>query len=98
MVALLAKQGEEAPIVNGCEFEPGLNVSSVHIANAVAAAEAMQHLYDLGHKRIGVITGPLLSPISRDRLSGVQGAAAGQRLWDKVQVRTGDFSVDSGER
>ena len=29
--------------------------------------------------------------------SGVQGAAAGQRLWDEVLVRTGDFSVDSGE-
>lgn len=96
-VALVARQGAAAPIVNGCEYEPGLNVSSVHIANAVAAAEAMQHLYDLGHRRIGVITGPLLSPISRDRLNGVQGAAAGQRLWDDVLVRTGDFSVDSGE-
>lgn len=96
-VAMIAKQGSDAPIVNGCEFEPGLNVSSVHIANAVAAAEAMQHLYDLGHRRIGVITGPLLSPLSRDRLSGVQGAAAGQRLWDEVIVRTGDFSVDAGE-
>jgi LacI family repressor for deo operon, udp, cdd, tsx, nupC, and nupG len=96
-VAMIANQGADAPIVNGCEFEPGLNVSSVHIANAVAAAEAMQHLYDLGHRRIGVITGPLLSPLSRDRLNGVQGAAAGQRLWDEVIVRTGDFSVDAGE-
>lgn len=95
--AIVADLGAEAPIVNGCEFEPGINVSSVHIANAVAAAEAMQHLYELGHRRIGVITGPLLSPISRDRLSGVQGAAAGQRLWDQVVVRTGDFSVDAGE-
>ena len=96
-VSLIANQGANAPIVNGCEFEPGLNVSSVHIANTVAAAEAMQHLYELGHRRIAVITGPLPSPISRDRLSGVQGAAAGQRLWDQVMVRTGDFSVDSGE-
>lgn len=95
--AIVASQGAEAPIVNGCEFEPGLNVASVHIANAVAAAEAMQHLYDLGHLRIGVITGPLLSPLSRDRLSGVQGAAAGRGHWDEVMVRTGDFSVDSGE-
>ncbi|MGH6781255.1 MAG: LacI family DNA-binding transcriptional regulator [Sphingomonadaceae bacterium] len=95
--SIVARLGSEAPIVNGCEYEPDLNVSSVHIANAVAAAEAMQHLYDLGHRRIGVITGPLLSPLSRDRLGGVQGAAAGRGLWQDVLVRTGDFSVDSGE-
>lgn len=95
--SIVARLGSEAPIVNGCEYEPDLNVSSVHIANAVAAAEAMQHLYDLGHRRIGVITGPLLSPLSRDRLGGVQGAAAGRGLWQDILVRTGDFSVDSGE-
>lgn len=95
--AIVARLGADAPVVNGCEYEPDLNVSSVHIANAVAAAEGMQHLYDLGHRRIGVITGPLLSPLSRDRLGGVQGAAAGRGLWSDVQVRTGEFSVDSGE-
>jgi len=94
---IVAKLGAKAPIVNGCEYEPGLNVSSVHIANDVAAAEAMQHLYDLGHRRIGVITGPLLSPLSRDRLSGVRGAAAGRGHWDDLLLRTGDFSVDAGE-
>ena len=96
MVALVAKQGEKAPIVNGCEFEPGLNVSSVHIANAVAAAEAMQHLYDLGHQRIGV-TGHAAEPDQPrpvERRSGRRGGAA---PWDEVLVRTGDFSVDSGE-
>src|SRR5688500_10997156 len=48
-----------APVVNGCEFSPSLGVPGVHIDNAGAAAEAMQHLYDLGHRRIGVVTGPL---------------------------------------
>ncbi len=95
--AIVARLGAEAPIVNGCEYEPDLNVSSVHIANAVAAAEAMQHLYDIGHRRIGVITGPLLSPLSRDRLGGVQGAAAGRGHRCDLLLRTGDFSVDSGE-
>lgn len=95
--AIVARLGAEAPIVNGCEYEPGLNVSSVHIANDVAAAEAMQHLYDLGHRRIGVITGPLLSPLSRDRLGGVKGAAAGRGHWGDLLLRTGDFSVDAGE-
>ncbi|MES2057327.1 MAG: LacI family DNA-binding transcriptional regulator [Pseudomonadota bacterium] len=95
--AMVARLGAAAPIVNGCEYEPDLNVASVHIANGVAAAEAMQHLYDIGHRRIGVITGPLLSPLSRDRLGGVQGAAAGRGHRENLLLRTGDFSVDSGE-
>ena len=95
--SLVSRLGSAAPVVNGCEYDPSLNVASVHIGNAVAAAEVMQHLYELGHRRIGVITGPLASPLSRDRLGGVQGAAAGRGLWGEVLVRTGDFSVDSGE-
>src|SRR6185295_13896586 len=34
-----------APVVNGCEFNPRLGVPSVHIDNAKASAEAMDHLY-----------------------------------------------------
>ena len=60
--------GRCAPVVNGCEFSPHLGVPSVHIDNAKAAHEAMDHLYRLGHRRVGVITGPLASPLSRDRL------------------------------
>ena len=51
-----------APIVNGCEFSPTLGMPSVHIDNAKAAYEAMDHLYGLGHRRIGIVTGPLVSP------------------------------------
>src|SRR5213076_3538697 len=48
-----------APVVNGCEFSPRLGIPSVHIDNAKAAGEAMAHLYSLGHRRIGIVTGPL---------------------------------------
>src|SRR6476620_6752016 len=51
-----------APVVNGCEFSPRLGIPSVHIDNAKAAAEAMDHLYRLGHRRVGIVTGPLVSP------------------------------------
>ena len=54
-----------APVVNGCEFSPGLGVPGVHIDNNGAAVEAMEHLLSIGHRRIGVITGPLESPLSR---------------------------------
>ena len=67
-----------APIVNGCEFSRRLGVPSVHIDNAKASQEAMAHLYHLGHRRIAVVTGPLISPLSRDRLRGAR-AAPGRR-------------------
>jgi LacI family repressor for deo operon, udp, cdd, tsx, nupC, and nupG len=67
---LLARCGDAAPIVNGCEYSPGIGVPSVHIDNAAASGEAFEHLVALGHRDIGIITGPTISPISRDRLCG----------------------------
>ena len=85
-----------APVVNGCEFSPSLGVPSVHIDNAKAAHEAMDHLYRLGHKRIGVITGPLVSPLSRDRLRGARSRARKQKAEHICTVMQGDFSIESG--
>ncbi|MEO8115217.1 MAG: substrate-binding domain-containing protein, partial [Phenylobacterium sp.] len=88
--------GARTPIVNGCEFSPDLAVSSAHIDNARAAAEAMEHLYGLGHARVGVISGPLASPISRDRLDGARDAAARHGHAAGLTVAVGDFSIESG--
>jgi LacI family repressor for deo operon, udp, cdd, tsx, nupC, and nupG len=85
-----------APIVNGCEFSAELGVPSVHIDNAKAADEAMQHLYELGHTRIGVVTGPLVSPLSRDRLAGALASARRRGAEQDVTVMHGDFSIRSG--
>src|SRR5262249_22249588 len=85
-----------APVVNGCEFSPQLGVPSVHIDNAKAATEAMDHLYRLGHRRIGIVTGPLVSPLSRDRLHGATSRAKQQRAERDFVVMNGDFSIESG--
>jgi LacI family repressor for deo operon, udp, cdd, tsx, nupC, and nupG len=85
-----------APVVNGCEFNPRLGVPSVHIDNAKASAEAMDHLYRLGHRRIGIITGPLVSPLSRDRLRGATARAKTQKAERDFVVMNGDFSIESG--
>ena len=85
-----------APVVNGCEFSPTLGVPSVHIDNASAAAEAVDHLFRLGHRRIGVITGPLVSPLSRDRLRGAKTQAKARGLDGELSVVQGDFSIASG--
>ena len=85
-----------APVVNGCEFNPELGVPSVHIDNAKAASDALDHLYGLGHRRIGIITGPLVSPLSRDRLRGATSRAKKARAEDDFIVMHGDFSIESG--
>ncbi|AQR73378.1 LacI family DNA-binding transcriptional regulator [Sphingomonas sp. LM7] len=91
--ALLSRQGPAAPIVNGCEYSPEIGVPSVHIDNAVASDDAVEHLIALGHRDIGIITGPPISPISRDRLGGALGAATRHGLQDRLEVRTGDYSA-----
>jgi LacI family transcriptional regulator, repressor for deo operon, udp, cdd, tsx, nupC, and nupG len=95
-VAGMMKKSQMAPIVNGCEYSPSLGVPSAHVDNEAAAHEAMSHLYGLGHRHIGVLTGPLASPLSRDRLRGVQACAKENGAAKQVLVINGDFSIESG--
>jgi len=53
---------------------------------------------DAGHHDIAVVTGPLVSPLSRDRLIGVRAAAEARGLSAQLQVWHGDFSPESGRR
>ncbi|WP_342249474.1 LacI family DNA-binding transcriptional regulator [Sphingomonas sp. OTU376] len=92
---LMSKQGARAPVVNGCEYSPDIGVPSVHIDNAAAGCDALEHLIALGHRDIGVITGPHVSPISRDRLAGAMQAAKRHGLADRLRVRVGDYSAQS---
>ena len=56
----------------------------------------MDHLYRLGHRRIGIVTGPLVSPLSRDRLRGATARAKKARAERDFIVMNGDFSIESG--
>jgi LacI family repressor for deo operon, udp, cdd, tsx, nupC, and nupG len=98
LAEMVAAKGPRTPIVNGCEFRPGLAVSSAHIDNEGAAAEVMEYLYDLGHARVGIVTGPLVSPISSDRLAGVLAAAERRGRASALRMAIGDFSIESGLR
>jgi LacI family repressor for deo operon, udp, cdd, tsx, nupC, and nupG len=85
-----------APIVNGCEYSAELSVPSAHIDNALAAQQVMHHLYGLGHRRIGIITGPLASPLSRDRLQGVMSRAQAEDAAAQIMTVDGNYTIDSG--
>jgi LacI family transcriptional regulator, repressor for deo operon, udp, cdd, tsx, nupC, and nupG len=67
-----------------------------HIDNAKAAFEAVDHLCQLGHRRIGVVTGPMASPLSRDRLKGTMARAERDKGRVTIAAATGDFSIESG--
>jgi LacI family repressor for deo operon, udp, cdd, tsx, nupC, and nupG len=56
----------------------------------------MDHLYGLGHRRVGIVTGPLVSPLSRDRLSGATARAKAEKVERTMIVMHGDFSIESG--
>ncbi len=92
---LLSRKGAAAPIVNGCEYSADLGVPSVHIDNAAASAEAVEHLVGLGHHEIGIVTGPQASPISRDRLAGAIDAADRAGLRESLHIRVGDYAAGS---
>jgi LacI family transcriptional regulator, repressor for deo operon, udp, cdd, tsx, nupC, and nupG len=93
LAPLLGQPGAPPPIVNGCEYSPDLGVPSVHIDNAAASRDAMEHLIALGHRDIGVISGPAISPISRDRLAGARAVAQAHGLGERLLVRVADYSA-----
>lgn len=91
-----ANTGSRSPVVNALGFVPQLGIPSVQIDNKAAAVEAMDHLYRLGHRHIGIVTGPPLSYVSDQRLRGARARAKQEAAERHLVVMNGDFSIDSG--
>jgi len=77
--------------------EPGPEVSSVGATNWSGGLAATKHLLDLGHRRIGMVTGPPELLCSRARFDGYRAALemAGLAVDDQL-VRSGDFRLKAG--
>ena len=70
---------------------------AVMVDNMGGATQAVQHLIDLGHRRIGFIGGPDGSTTAADRLTGYRNALAQNGLtFDEQLVKQGN--LESGER
>ncbi len=93
----MSEESSAAPIVSGCEVNRGMNIPGVHIDNHAAARDAMEHLYGLGHRRIALVTGPMVSALSRDRLQGATSAARSHEAERDLTVVNGDFTIESGQ-
>jgi LacI family transcriptional regulator len=69
---------------------------TVTLDNVSAGRQATNYLLDLGHTRIGSITGPLQLSTGRGRLDGMLGAMAARGLAPEPQhVRSGEFREDA---
>lgn len=88
---------EKYPVVLACEYLDDSALPTVSIDNVLSAKKATCHLIHLGHRRIGYLSGPPETILSRDRLNGFKEAMAEHALAVKTEdVLTGDFSFESG--
>jgi len=86
------------PIVNSCEPVAMDNVPLVTINNRLAGEEATQHLLDLGHKKIAVITGDPATPSTKDRMEGYRYALKKAGLSPRDDyVQEGLYGIEQGE-
>ena len=70
---------------------------AVMVDNMGGATQAVQHLIELGHRRIGCIAGPDGSTTAEDRLTGYRNALAQNGLsFDEGLVRRGTWNPESG--
>lgn len=76
----------------------GVRAHFADVDNVAGARRAVEHLLDLGHTRIALITNaPLHYTASRDRLQGYREALMARGLpVDEHLIRLGDFRSESG--
>lgn len=94
---LIQLHNEGFPIVLQGQL-PGTGVPSVDVDNTAGARLAVEHLIQLGHQRIGLITNaPLVYTAAAARLAGYRAALQAADLpYDEKLVRCGNFTAESG--
>jgi len=98
MRRFMAEHGNLPIVVVGDEMiEPGINL--VTSDNREAAGRAVDHLVSLGHREIGLATGPTIHDYPNERLVGFRQAMARHGLPVREEwVIRGDHSIGSGYR
>jgi LacI family repressor for deo operon, udp, cdd, tsx, nupC, and nupG len=92
------RRRHHVPTVSLCERIPGSQLPHVETANRQAARAMTEYLLELGHRRIGYVTGPRANVLEHDRFGGYRDALAASGIaHDPDLVREGDFSIRTGE-
>jgi LacI family transcriptional regulator len=87
------------PVVVFERTMPGVEVDAVEIDNVQGAFDATAHLFDLGHRRVGCITGLPNSNLNEERIHGYRQALTERGIpFDTSLLRTGDYTAAAGVR
>ena len=89
----LRKSGMPLAFING--YMPDFDASFVADDDEAATEAAVRHLISLGHRRIGLATGPARFTPSARKIAGFQQATSRWQA-EEAPVYVGDFSVQSG--
>ena len=85
--------------IDPVSIDPDVNgIVSISATNWEGGSSAVQHLVDLGHRRIGVLAGPEDSVPARQRVQGYHSALgqAGIR-WERELIEHGSLSYEDGQ-
>ncbi|HMO58456.1 MAG TPA: LacI family DNA-binding transcriptional regulator [Roseiflexaceae bacterium] len=86
-----------APVIWLEEGRPGQRFDAVVLNNMKGAVDATTHLIECGHRRIGCITGPVVTQLARDRIQGYRHTLEQHGLvFDPDLMRGGDYTASSG--
>lgn len=88
---------EDVPFVFMDREVEGIEADTVSVDNRLGMRLIAEHLTQLGHERVGMVSGPLEKSSGRERYHGLRDALAdlGLPLHDSL-VRFGDFRVSGG--
>lgn len=90
--------GMSLPLVAAYDELPDPQINSVITDNLQAAERAVAHLYDLGHRKIGHISGPSRNTFPNERLVGYRKAMFEHRLNVRDEwIFPGDYTMATGQ-
>ena len=97
VVQMLESAPQAERVLFACEWVDGANFPSVRCENRQGTRTAVNHLYDLGHRKIAHVTGPTGNVLSSTRKDEFVAEIAKLKLaLDPEWIIAGDFSLAAG--
>lgn len=94
-----AEQKNYPPMVMACEYDPELELPTVHIDNLTSAFEIVNYLTQMGHKKVAEINGPSTAALVNFRHQGyLQALRRASISMNPVYQVGGDFTFKSGAK
>jgi DNA-binding LacI/PurR family transcriptional regulator len=96
LIGMFSKRG--IPMVFLDNGRPAIGVSTIHVDYEAGVERAVQHLKELGHRRIAFVNGPLRLASAMARFKAFKSSMASHRLPVKKDwIADGNHRVDGGQ-